>query len=100
MRPSRLQEILRRELVLRDQSRSGEPYGGRLGQEATMIGLLCISFMTPALAGDVAAGRTLWKANCMACHGQNADGKGPAAALLSSSLSRSRYAAAWHRRSG
>ena len=60
-----------------------------------MIGLLCISFMTPALAGDVAAGRTLWKANCMACHGQNADGKGPAAAALRPSPTDFTAAAYW-----
>lgn len=33
-------------------------------------------------AGDAERGRSLYMANCMACHGRQADGKGPAAAAL------------------
>ncbi len=36
-----------------------------------------------ALAADAAKGQTVYMANCMACHGVDADGKGPAAAALS-----------------
>lgn len=32
-----------------------------------------------ALAADLAAGKTVYEANCTACHGMLADGKGPAA---------------------
>lgn len=32
--------------------------------------------------GDVATGRKLYQANCVACHGAKADGKGPAAGAL------------------
>lgn len=37
---------------------------------------------TPALAADVEAGKAVYMANCMACHGVKADGKGPAATAL------------------
>lgn len=47
-----------------------------------MIGLLSISFISTSMAGDAQAGRALFQANCMACHGQKADGKGPAAMAL------------------
>ena len=36
-----------------------------------------------ALAQDAAKGQTIYMANCMACHGVEADGQGPAAAALS-----------------
>ena len=32
--------------------------------------------------GDATKGEAIYTANCMACHGQKADGKGPAAAAL------------------
>jgi mono/diheme cytochrome c family protein len=35
-----------------------------------------------ANADNVAKGEALYKANCIACHGENADGKGPAAIAL------------------
>ncbi len=35
-----------------------------------------------AQAKDPAAGQRVYLANCMACHGMNADGKGPAAISL------------------
>jgi mono/diheme cytochrome c family protein len=47
-----------------------------------MIGLLSISVISTATAGDAKAGRALFQSNCMACHGVNADGKGPAAMAL------------------
>lgn len=37
---------------------------------------------SPARAADLAAGQKVYMANCMACHGISADGKGPAAASL------------------
>lgn len=40
-------------------------------------------FITFALAaGDPAAGQVIYSPNCTACHGQKADGKGPAAVAL------------------
>lgn len=35
-----------------------------------------------AMAADTEAGKAVYMANCMACHGVAADGKGPAAAAL------------------
>jgi mono/diheme cytochrome c family protein len=35
-----------------------------------------------ASAADATKGQAVYTANCMACHGTNADGKGPAAAAL------------------
>ena len=37
------------------------------------------------LGGDVSAGASLWSDNCMRCHGENGNGKGPS--LKNSSLS-------------
>ena len=36
----------------------------------------------PVHAEDSAAGQRIYMSNCMACHGEKADGKGPAAAAL------------------
>ncbi|MFT5683971.1 MAG: high-affinity iron transporter [Myxococcota bacterium] len=47
-----------------------------------MTGLLLTLLTTTASAGDAAAGKSVYQANCMACHGTNADGKGPAAMAL------------------
>ena len=33
-------------------------------------------------AGDASRGQPIYTANCMACHGEKADGKGPAAVAL------------------
>ena len=35
-----------------------------------------------AFAGDATKGKTTYSANCMACHGDKADGNGPAAMAL------------------
>lgn len=38
--------------------------------------------LATAFAGDAAAGKALYAANCTACHGASGDGKGPAAIAL------------------
>jgi mono/diheme cytochrome c family protein len=55
---------------------------GRLSVEAIMTGLLISLLSNTAMAGDADAGRSIYQANCMACHGANADGKGPAAMAI------------------
>lgn len=40
---------------------------------------MLIFFLQAAFAADLAAGKTVYDANCTACHGTLADGKGPAA---------------------
>jgi high-affinity iron transporter len=47
-----------------------------------MTGILIMLLTAPASAGDAAAGKSVYQANCMACHGVNADGNGPAAMAL------------------
>ena len=47
-----------------------------------MLGLMLPLFLSDAQAGDASAGQAVYNANCMACHGSNADGKGPAAMAL------------------
>lgn len=44
--------------------------------------MLIALFVSVALAGDPAAGKTLYAASCTACHGVAGDGKGPAAVAL------------------
>ena len=44
--------------------------------------LLLGLFGTPAAAADLPRGQKVYQASCLACHGVNADGKGPAAAAL------------------
>lgn len=45
--------------------------------------LLALALAAPsAQAADIEAGKAVYMANCMACHGTQADGKGPAAAAL------------------
>ena len=44
--------------------------------------LLALCASTTATAADLTAGQKVYMANCMACHGISADGKGPAAASL------------------
>ena len=46
-----------------------------------MIATLLL-LVAPALAADAAKGERTYMASCMACHGEAADGKGPAAAAL------------------
>jgi len=46
---------------------------------ALILGLLLLS---GAQAADLVAGEKVYMANCMACHGMSADGKGPAAVSL------------------
>ncbi|MCK6506210.1 cytochrome c [Myxococcota bacterium] len=44
--------------------------------------LVGVALPGAARAADLAAGQKVYMANCMACHGISADGKGPAAASL------------------
>jgi len=44
--------------------------------------LVLLLALAPAQAGDAAAGKLLYAANCTACHGPAGDGKGPAAIAL------------------
>ena len=46
------------------------------------LSLLLSSWSSGARAADLKAGEKVYLANCMACHGMQADGKGPAAAAL------------------
>ncbi len=43
---------------------------------------LALVLLSAALAADPANGSRIYVANCQACHGRRADGKGPAAAQL------------------
>ena len=52
----------------------------RAGVATTMFALALLS--SGAQAGDAAKGQKVFMANCMACHGVDADGKGPAAAAI------------------
>ena len=47
-----------------------------------MIAPLLTLLVGTAQAGDATAGQSTCQSNCMACHGTNADGKGPAAMAL------------------
>ena len=48
----------------------------------TWLTLIALAFPATAFAQDTTAGKKVYMANCMACHGMEADGKGPAAASL------------------
>jgi len=44
--------------------------------------LLALALSGSVSASDTTKGRQIYMANCMACHGAKADGKGPAAAAM------------------
>lgn len=44
--------------------------------------MLPLLLLSAAFAADAAAGKAVFQANCTACHGLLADGKGPAAIAL------------------
>lgn len=47
------------------------------------MAVLALLLLLPAAeAGDAAAGKELYAANCTACHGVKGDGRGPAAVAL------------------
>jgi len=48
----------------------------------SLLGLLLVGPAFAATTADVARGRTLYLRYCAACHGRNADGKGPVAPAL------------------
>ena len=48
-----------------------------------LFGLLLVSRVALAGAGDIAQGRALYLDHCASCHGLNADGQGPVARALS-----------------
>jgi len=47
-----------------------------------LLALSPVAWSPASPAADAAAGQRTYNASCMACHGSNADGKGPAAAAL------------------
>lgn len=50
---------------------------------AALLGaLLAAAAASAQTTGDVALGKKVYTANCMACHGDKGDGKGPAAVAL------------------
>lgn len=51
---------------------------------ALVIPMIAIGFALPgsALAGDAAAGKSLFEANCASCHGTSGKGDGPVGAAL------------------
>lgn len=48
----------------------------------TCLTLFLLALPATAFAQDTTAGKKVYMANCMACHGMEADGKGPAAVSL------------------
>jgi high-affinity iron transporter len=60
-----------------------------------LVGLLAAP---GAHAADATKGQAVYTANCMACHGVNADGKGPAAAALKPAPTDFTSAAFWQGR--
>jgi cytochrome c oxidase cbb3-type subunit 2 len=51
---------------------------------STLPGVLLMAILSPAALADGSArrGATLYQGSCMACHGVNADGNGPAAGAM------------------
>ena len=51
-------------------------------KRALPVLVLGLALSSTAFAADAAKGKSVYTANCMACHGADADGKGPAAMAL------------------
>ena len=53
------------------------------GLIVVLLGVLLVSPVAIAAAGDIAQGRAIYQDHCASCHGVNADGHGPIAPALS-----------------
>ena len=56
--------------------------GTRLATLLTLAALLVLLFPAMASAGDAAAGKPVFQANCSSCHGMTGKGDGPVGAAL------------------
>lgn len=60
-----------------------------------LLALSPLAWSPAPQAADTAAGQRIYNATCMACHGANADGRGPAAAALKPQPTNFTSAAFW-----
>lgn len=56
--------------------------GSKFASTALWVAVLALAWTSVAVAGDLENGKLAYTTNCLSCHGEKGDGKGPVGAFL------------------